>query len=236
MSRIDILVEVALEEANSKPQDITKVLLVGGSTRIPAIQDRLEAKFGYAPEIAVNVDECVALGATIHAGLIKLRNAPDGVSDSVAAGLKDVKLTDVCNHSYGTICAPFDDELKKHIIANSIILKKNTPLPCEVKQTFYTMVDDQESLDIIITQGEDTDPDYVNKITSDSFELPKGRSANQPIDVCYSYDANQRMHCTFEDKNSGKVLNLEFGMEDDGNVNEENIESKTQQLEAFKVQ
>jgi molecular chaperone DnaK len=236
ISRTDILVEVALKEAKSEPKDINKVLLVGGSTRIPVIQRRLEEKFGFAPEIAVNVDECVALGAAIHAGLTKLRDKPDEVAKGIAGGLKNVKLKDVCNHSYGTICAPLDSETGQHVIENSIILKKNTPLPCEETQTFYTMVDGQTQLQVSITQGEDKDPDYVNKIATEIFELPSGRPANQPINVTYSYDVNQRMHCKFEDEESGRVLEVDFCVGENGELSEKNVKQKAEELESFKVE
>jgi molecular chaperone DnaK len=236
ISRTDILVEVALKEAKSEPKDINKVLLVGGSTRIPVIQQRLKEKFGYEPEIAVNVDECVALGAAIHAGLTKLRDKPDEVSKGIAGGLKDVKLKDVCNHSYGTICAPLDSETGQHVIENSIILKKNTPLPCEETQTFYTMIDGQTQLQVSITQGEDKDPDYVNKIATEVFELPGGRPANQPIKVTYSYDVNQRMHCKFEDKESGRLLEVDFCVGQDGELSEKNVKQKAKELQSFKVE
>ncbi|MHC4756518.1 MAG: Hsp70 family protein, partial [Planctomycetota bacterium] len=131
ISRTDILLEVALEEAGLKPSDIDKVLLVGGSTRIPLIHKRLEEKFGFPTDSTVNVDECVALGAALSAGLTMLREKPKSVRKGMAAGLRDITLTDVCNHSYGTICAPIDKKTGRRAIANRIILEKNTPLPCE---------------------------------------------------------------------------------------------------------
>lgn len=236
VARTDILTEVALEEAKSTVSEINKVLLVGGSTRMPVIRQRLEQKFGCAPEIAVNVDECVALGAAIHAGLTLLRDAPESVPQGIAAGLKDVKLKDVCNHSYGTICAPVDEETGKHVIRNSIILKKNTPLPCESTQTFYTMFDGQSELQVAITQGEDEDPRYVNRIATETFHLPGDRPANRPIQVCYSYDVNQRMHCRFTDEESGNVLEVEFCAGENGGMTRAGAEETARQLEAFKVQ
>lgn len=236
VSRTEMLIEVALQEAKSEVSQITKVLLVGGSTRIPVVRQRLEQKFGVAPEIAVNVDECVALGAAIHAGLTLLRDAPEKVAQGIAAGLKDVKLKDVCNHSYGTICAPIDEQTGRHVIRNSIILKKNTPLPCESKQTFYTMFDGQSELQVAITQGEDEDPKYVNRIATETFKLPENRPANRPIHVCYSYDVNQRMHCRFRDEDSGSVLEVEFCVSENGGMTRAGVELATEELSAFKVQ
>ena len=236
VSRTDILVEVILEEAGCKPGDISKVILAGGSTRMPTIQKRLQQKFGFSPEIAVNVDECVALGAAIYAGLTKLNDKPDEVSAGVSSGLKDVKLKDVCNHSYGTICAPKDHETGQYVVENKIILPKNTPLPCEMSQEFYTMADGQTELEVSITQGEDEDPDYVNKIATEVFQLPPDRPAGRPIKVTYSYDTNQRMHCKFEDEDSGETLEVDLCVDQNDELTRENAEQKTQKLSSFKVE
>lgn len=236
VTRTEILIEVALEEAGVKVDDINKVLLVGGSTRMPVIQERLKTKFGYAPEIAVNVDECVALGAAIHAGLSQMRDNADKVPTGIAAGLKQVQLKDVCNHSYGTLCAPLDEESGQYVLRNTIILKKNTPLPCEATQTFYTMSEGQTELQATITQGEDTDPDFVNKIATEVFELPADRPANQPIHVKYSYDVNQRMHCRFLDEQSGRTLEVEFCVGENGKMTQTGIENTAEELSAFNVE
>ena len=124
MSRIDILLEVALEEAQLKPSRIDKVLLSGGSSRMPVVQKRLEKMFGFSPEVAVNVDECVSLGAAIHAGMTLVRDNPQALPAGIIGGLKNIRLTDVCNHSYGTICAPLDPKTGKRVIENRIILQK----------------------------------------------------------------------------------------------------------------
>jgi molecular chaperone DnaK len=200
------------------------------------VQQRLEKMFGFAPQISVNVDECVALGAALHAGLTMLREKPDEVPVGIASGLRDINLTDVCNHSYGTICAPIDKETGRRIIANRIILKKNTPLPCEATQMFYTMTEGQTELEVTITQGEDTAPEYVNKIATHKFELPPNRPAQRPIKVTYSYDVNQRMHCKFEDIESGKVLEVDLCLGKNNKMSESNIKEKSNPLEQSKVE
>jgi molecular chaperone DnaK len=236
VSRTEILIEVALQEAQSKVSDITQVLLVGGSTRLPVVHKRLTEKFGFAPDNAVNVDESVALGAAIHAGLTLLRDAPEKVAPGIVAGLRDVKLKDVCNHSYGTICAPLDETTGRPTIRNTILLKKNTPLPCEATQTFYTMAEGQTELQVIVTQGEDEDPEFVNRIAAEIFELPPDRPANRPIRVRYSYDVNQRMHCTFLDEDSGRSLEVEFSIGDKGRIKCDNVERAAEELNTYKVQ
>ena len=227
--------EVALEEAGIKPSEIDKVLLVGGSTRMPIVQQRLEKMFGFAPETAVNVDECVALGAALHAGLTLIREKPDAVPAGVSSGLKDINLTDVCNHSYGTVCAPVDKETGRRVIQNRIILNKNTPLPCEATQTFYTVSKGQTAVEVTITQGEDVTVEYVNKIATHKFELPPDRPAECPIKVTYSYDVNQRMHCKFEDLESGRVLAVDLSLTKSGEMSEDNITEEVKQLNGSRV-
>ena len=231
VGRADMLVEVVLEEAGLKPSDVDTVLLVGGSTRVPLVRTHLEQIFGFPPECSINVDECVALGAALHAGLTEMRQHPDQVPAGIYAGLKDISLTDVCNHSYGTICAPVDKETGRRVVQNRIILKKNTPLPCETSQTFYTVSEGQKRVEVTITQGEDADPAYVNRIATHSLELPPDRPAERPIKVTYSYDVNQRMHCKFQDIESGRLLELDFSLDEQGNV-----APKAAELEPFKVQ
>jgi molecular chaperone DnaK len=241
IARTEMLLEVALDEAGLQPSDIDSVLLVGGSTRIPLVQERLTKMFGTPPEVAVNVDEAVALGAAVHAGLTLLRDRPSEIPAGMAAGLQDVKLKDVCNHSYGTLCARREKDSDKQSIENYIILKKNTPLPCEATQMFYTVVADQRELQVTITQGEDANPDYVNKIATEKFELPEGRKAGCPVKVTYSYDLNQRMHCRFEDVQSGRVIEVEFALEDEDAPEAECVatgqeQQQQQSVQSFQVQ
>jgi len=232
MDRADILVEVALEEAGLKPSAINNVLLTGGSSRIPLVQQRLEKIFGFPPENSVNVDECVALGAALHAGLTMVREKPDVVPAGMATGLQGITLTDVCNHSYGTICAPLDKETGRRVVENRIILKKNTPLPCEASQMFYTLTKGQKEVEVTITQGEDKAVEYVNRIATHKFKLPADRPAQCPIKVTYSYDVNQRMHCKFEDIQSGRLLEVDLSLDQEGNVSERQVKEKKKQMAA----
>ncbi len=236
MARIDIMLEVALEEAKLEPSKIDKVLLVGGSSRMPVVRQRLEKMFGFPPDAAVNVDECVTMGAAVHAGLTKLRENPETVLPGIASGLKSISLTDVCNHSYGTVCAPFNEKTGRRVIENRIILRKNTPLPCQVTKTFYTVSEGQTDLEITITQGEDSTVEFVNKIATHRLKLPPGRPAECPIKVTYSYDVNQRMHCYFEDVQSGRSLEVEFSMDKQGNMKLDEIKRKAEQFESLKIE
>ena len=220
VTRTEMLVEMALDEAQLQPSDIDVVLLVGGSTRVPLVASRLEQLFGFAPTTAVNVDECVALGAAIHAGMLVTKDKPANLSASMRAGLQDIEMRDVCNHSYGTIHLDFEEHTGRPEERNAIIIPKNTPLPVSRSEEFYTTADGQTEVKIRITQGEGKDPAFVNVLAEPSFQLPPNRPAGRKLVFTYSYDQNQRMHCTFEDVESGRVLEVEIGME---GVNEEEL-------------
>ena len=103
-------------------------------------------------------------------------------------------------------------------------------------KTFYTVSENQTELEINITQGEDTAPEYVNKIAIHRLKLPPNRPAECPIKVTYSYDVNQRMHCFFEDIQSGQILEVDFSLNRKGNMQQGEIEERARQFETLKVQ
>ncbi len=216
ISRTELLVETCFDGANLKPEDIDEVLLVGGSTRIPAIVKSISNLTHKTPKTSVNVDEAVALGAAIKAGLVTLETKPNVLSPAVKSELSNMSVVDVANHSYGTISLSGDSITKQLVEVNNILIEKNSKLPCSITKTFYTACDGQTTIELTITQGEDEDPDFVDKIHKDTMELPPNRPAGQPVEVTYEYDENQIMHCTFLDVNSkvSKKIDLHMGGND----------------------
>ncbi len=236
MARIGMLVEDVLDEAETEPEEVNSVLLVGGSTRLPAVQSRLEKIFGFPPTSAVNVDECVALGAAIHAGLRLMEESPSKVDGAVASGLRDIGLKEVCSHCYGTLAQNLDENTGRQVLENDVLIKKNTPIPCKVTRTYYTAGEGQTQVDARVTQHPiaSRDADLVNVVAFGSLQLPPGRPAGQPVEVTYSYDADQRMHCVFEDENSGKKLELDIDTQA-GSLGGEKLRQKAAELEGFTV-
>ena len=176
-----MLVESALDEADLEPGDIDQVLLVGGSCRIPYVQQRLATIFGFEPTFSGSlVDECVALGAAIYSGLKSMDTGTAVVPAGIAAGLKDIKVQEVCNHSYGTIALIDDEETQRIIPQNSLILEKNMKIPCSQTKTYYTTHDGQESINVRITQGEELDPDRATILFEEELLLPPDRPGGPP--------------------------------------------------------
>ena len=196
----ELLMNQVLDDVGFTKSDIKDVLLVGGSTRIEAVRHSIKDFIGKDALDLVNVDEAVALGAALRAGL------REDITE-----LSDMKVEDVANHSYGVIF--YEGNSNNQV--NEIIIKKNSVLPITKTTTGYTRYDGQERTLFEITQGEDTDPNYVDIIDEIILELPEGRPEGQPIDVTYSYDEDQIMHCKIYDVNSkrekSKELNLSLG-------------------------
>jgi molecular chaperone DnaK (HSP70) len=101
---------------------------------------------------------------------------------------------------------------------------------------FYTMSKGQTEVDINITQGEDIAPEYVNKIAQHKLKLPPDRPAERPVKVTYSYDVNQRMHCKFEDIESGGALEVDLCLDKDGRMSESDTKQESAQLDHVKVE
>ena len=235
IARIEMLIEATLDEANNEPSDISKVLLVGGSSRIPAVQKLLVRMFNYEPTLIGNVDECVCLGAALYAGLRLLEENPSNVPEGIASGLNDVKVAEICNHSYGTTCLGEDTVMEKLMLKNDILIKKNSRIPCTVSKTFYTIQDGQKIVEGNVTQGESTDLEYVTQIAKGILELPPDLPENSPIEISYSYDKDQRMKCVFEHKESGRRLELTLDLES-GTSSAETLEAKRARIEDFTIE
>lgn len=212
--RTEMLVDDALSAAGQSASDIDAILLVGGSSRTPAVQAMLERKFGKAPQASINPDEAVALGAAIQAGVLMQQRGLIALAGVAGESLRRTTIQDVSPHSYGTIA--IGNAYGRAALRNSIIIPKNTPLPCSRSKTFYTATESQTQLSCKVTQGEDEDPEFVKIICEAEFELPPNRPANCEVRVTFSYDANGRMACEFLDVESdeAKQVDLDLGTEE----------------------
>lgn len=235
LARIEMLVETAMDNADNEPSDIEKVLLVGGSSRIPAVREMLKNIFGFEPIAVGNVDECVSLGAALYAGLRLLEDDPSKVDAGIATGLGDVKLGEVCNHGYGTICLSFDEVTQSECLVNDVLIKKDSKIPCVVTRTFGTALNNQEIIRPKLTQGMSCEPDECNILVENELKLPSGLPAGSPIDVSYSYDKDQRMRCVYEHKESGKKLVIDYDVET-RKSSTQSVEEKKARIENFTIE
>jgi len=216
LTRTVMLLEQALDTLGLSPQDVDHVVLVGGSTRIPKVQELLTRHFGKAPVSCGNVDECVALGAALFAQRAR-------------------RVSEVCNHSYGTLAIIEDAQTGIAKVRNSIVIPKNTPIPCSMSQTYITSEDNEELIEVEITQGDDPDPRYVDIVGKISLRVPPGRPAGCAVTVTYSYDENQRVRAQVYDEESGLRKDIAIEYEGAGVLNENDIERKSAYLKQVRI-
>jgi molecular chaperone DnaK len=168
------LIRSVLHDAGLQAQDIDRVLLIGGSTRIPAVRDMLEGYFDQAPDDSVNPDEAVSLGAAMMAAKKVLDVKPDSVPTPVVEQVGGLQITDVTSHSLGI--EAYVPGTQQRI--NSILIPRNSPIPVEVSKEFVTTKPGQTAIKVTIYQGESQDPILCNPIGD--FFL-RGLPSSRPV-------------------------------------------------------
>jgi molecular chaperone DnaK len=217
ITRALMLVEQALDSAKLKTGDIDHVVLVGGSTRIPKVKQVLEKHFGKTPKSCGNVDECVALGAALFAK-------------------KSARIQEVCNQSYGTLAMIYNAATGEEKVQNSIVIPKNTTIPCSRTQMYVTSEDNERIIEVDITQGEDSDPKFVDVIGRITLEVPPNRAKGCEVAVTFSYDENQRVRALVVDKQSGRSREVAVSYKGAGVFSDEELKRRSGYLKQMRIE
>ncbi len=208
---IDRSIEItkrALEASGLKKEDINEIILVGGQTRMPAIQKAVKDLFGKEPNKSVNPDEVVALGAAIQAGIFQ-------------GDVKDITLVDVIPLSLG---------IETMGGVNTKLIEKNTHIPTKKQQVFSTAADNQTSTEIHIVQGERpmaNDNKSLGKFVLDGIP-PAPRGVPQ-VEVTFDVDSNGVLNVTAKDKATGKEQSIRI--EANSGLSESDIERMKKEAE-----
>lgn len=201
--------QTALKDAGLSANEITEVVLVGGMTRMPAVQERVKEIFGKTPSKGVNPDEVVAIGAAIQGGVL-------------TGDVKDVLLLDVTPLSLGI-------ETLGSIMTK--LIEKNTTVPCKKSQVFSTAADNQPAVSVHVLQGE-REMATDNK-TIGNFELvgiPTAPRGVPQIEVTFDIDANGILHVSAKDLGTGKEQSIQITAS--SGLSDEEINKMVQDAEA----
>ena len=195
LERIRIPVKKSLSDSRLRLSEIHKVVLVGGATRLPVVRRFVSKLFRTLPDVTVNPDEAIALGAAVQGAMKERRDS-----------IREVILTDVCPFTLGTeVCVERENGGYEsgHYCP---IIERNTVIPASRTETLYTIRDNQSVLCVNVLQGESRFAENNLLLGELNVEIPKAPKGRESIDVTYTYDVNSILEVQVKINSTGKII------------------------------
>ena len=202
--------ELVLQQANVDPTSLDEMILVGGSTHMPAVEQMLKDVCKRTPSRELNAEVAVAQGAAIHAAILEAKETggESRMAKAVINRLRSVSSDDVNSHSLGIKITDPEERTRK---INHIMIPRNTTIPFSRTERFTTNSANQQTVHVYLLEGEAKDVDACSQIGDFRVVgLPPNLPAGSPVEVTYSYDANGRIHATARDLTGNKEASTEI--------------------------
>ncbi|SEQ08464.1 Hsp70 family protein [Microlunatus flavus] len=228
LARTEMLVEDVVDGAGLSFSDIDKVLLVGGSTRMPMVVKMLTRLTGRAPDQSIHPDEAVAKGAAIVAAL---RGGGGGRPTPVTPAGHSLGISDVVSHGLGVVT--IDATTGRDV--NSLVVPPNSKIPTKRSEVFYTIAPNQTELLVQVTEGEDEDLRYVRILGSSRLKLQGHPEQGSPLRVVFACDIDGILHIEVVDLVDDKALG-EFEIDRASNLDHDEIERMRDAVSNLDVQ
>ena len=211
-NRTRSLIDEVLVSEGIGPEAVDRVLMVGGSSRIPFVQRSLEKYFGKELNYKVDPDEAVALGAAVYGSLM------EATEQERTTG---IQLEDVCSHGIGILLYK-ENSTEQY---NDIVIEKGTKIPCRITKKYGTSVADQRMIHLTLTEGEYEDLEFVRTIGENDIDLPSGLPGNTQVDITIALDERQLVHVYVQIPSVN--VNKEFAIRRQANYTEEELRRMT---------
>jgi molecular chaperone DnaK len=215
--------ELVMQQAGVEMGSLDEIVLVGGSTLMPAVYDMLKEVCGRLPSRELTPETAVAEGAAIHAAILESRETgwESKLAQTVIKRLRSVTSSDVNSHSLGVEVTDTVDRAKK---SNHIMIQRNTPIPHTITQTFRTNVPNQQRVRVRILQGEVPDVSSCAVIGDFYVQgLPPNLPVGSPVEVTYRYDSNGRIVAKARELTGQREAEIEIVR--DGGLNDASVDA-----------
>ncbi len=223
LSRVRKPIERSLRDANIKLKDIKEIVLVGGSTKMPLIRQFVSRLFGRFPNVSINPDEVVALGAATQAAM-KERNE----------AIREMIMTDVCPFTLGTDVVVGREGGYKEPGHFFPIIERNTVIPVSRTERLYTANDYQSAIRVEVLQGESRFSKNNLLLGEVEVSVPKKKAGEEAIDITYTYDINSILEVEVKVVSTGVKKRIVL-KKDDVDMTDEEIDARFNELSALKI-